>query len=219
MAESVTAADFQITGLRLYFDNNRPEITVKRNQPVTFFTDINFAGSGLLQGYWEVDGRLIANVSRHVVSGGRVTIEAPESPSLPTFDPGSHIVRFVIINHDSLPLPEAIYFVTAEEYKELLSIKLIYPRDNERISYKYLNFRWTPIDEISTYLIEFTEETKGKSIFSAYTTRADYKLPPPVIKTVFISSRTYSWRIKGLNANGKVTGESPIYKFTFGKGK
>jgi hypothetical protein len=75
---TAAGAEFKVTRLRLYFENNRPDITVKRNQPsVNAYAEISFVGSGLLQGYWEVDGRIISTVNRNFVYGQSVTIVTP----------------------------------------------------------------------------------------------------------------------------------------------
>ncbi len=96
---SEATAEFMITRLQLYFENGRAEITVKRNQPgLKAYAEIRYVGSGLLQGYWEVDGRILSHVNRHLVYGRSLTLESPEIPSLPTFTTGTHIVRFLITN-------------------------------------------------------------------------------------------------------------------------
>jgi hypothetical protein len=215
---SEAAAEFSITRLQLYFENQRAEITVKRNQPsLKVFVDIRFIGSGLLRGYWEVDGnRISADVVMHLVYGRTVTIEAPEIPPLPTFSTGTHIVRFVITSPSiELPIPEAIYFVTAEEFKRIFSINLISPQDKSEMDYSPLTFKWEGKDEKVTYLIEFLEEMDGKPIFSAYTKRLDYSLPMPVLKSIFSPGKKYLWRVKGFDSENNVVVESSLFQFTF----
>ncbi len=219
IATTEAGAGFRVTRLQLYFENNRAEITVKRNQPPPkLYADIRFTGSGLLQGYWEVDGRLLLNVFQHLVYGRTVTIEAPEIPPLPTFDTGTHIVRFVITNpQGGIVLPEAIYFVTAEEFKRLLGINLIQPANNSLLAFSQLLFAWEGRKNAITYLIEFLEEGGIKPIFSAYTRKSEYKLPDPVLKTIFAPGRNYLWRVKGFDSDNNVVAESGFSKFIFGE--
>jgi hypothetical protein len=214
---SEAAAEFQITRLQLYFDNRRAEITVKRNQPsLKAYADIRFVGSGFLRCYWEVDGRILSYVNMNLVYGRSVTLESPDVPSLPTFETGTHIVKFVITNpSDALPVPEAIYFVTAEEFRRTFSIKLISPPDKSEMDYSPLTFKWEGKDATVTYLVEFLEEMDGKPIFSAYTKRLDYSLPMPVLKSIFSPGRGYLWRVKGFDAENNVVGESSLFQFTF----
>lgn len=210
------AADFSITRLQLYFENRRAEVTVKKNQPgLKAFIDIRFTGSGLLKGYWEVDGRIVSYVDRHLVSGGSITVESPEIPALPTIDTGTHLVRFVITNpiHSSLP-PEAIYFVAAEEF-EKRTIQLISPKDRSEENYLPVTFRWEGREEPTMYLVEFFEEEGQKPIFSAYVKRPFYVLPSRVLKKTFLPGKSYLWGIKGFDPDNKDIGQSSVFQFTF----
>ncbi len=211
------AAEFSITRLQLYFENRRAEITVKRNQPLLkAYADIRFTGSGLLQGYWEVDGRILSNVNQHLVYGRTVTIQSPDIPALPTFDPGAHRVRFVITSpKEEIPLPEAVYFVRAEEFRKKLPIKLVFPDNASELAYSPPGFRWRAGDATVVYLIEFYEEGGRKPVFSAYTRGTDYSLPPVVLKRVFSPGKVYLWRVKGFDTENDVAGESPVYRFSF----
>lgn len=215
---SEAVAEFSITRLQLYFENHRAEITVKRNQPtLKAFADIRFTGSGLFRGYWEVDGnRFSADVVQHLVYGRSVTIESPDIPGLPTFVTGTHILKFVITSPSlDLPLPEAIYFVTAEEFRKKFSINLISPKDKSEMDYSPPTFKWERGDQTVTYLIEFLEEGGEKPIFSAYTKRFDYSLPMPVLNNIFSPGESYLWRVKGFDTENNVVGESPLFRFNF----
>jgi hypothetical protein len=214
---SDAAAEFQITRLQLYFENRRAEITVKRNQPsLKAYADIRFVGSGFLRGYWEVDERILSYVNMNLVYGRSVTFESPDVPSLPTFETGTHIVKFVITNpSDALPVPEAIYFVTAEEFGRIFSINLTFPQDMSEMDYSPLTFKWEGKDETVTYLIEFLEEVDGKPVFSAYTKRTSYSLPAVVLKGIFSPGKKYLWRVKGFDSENNVVVESSFFQFTF----
>jgi hypothetical protein len=214
---SEAAAEFRITRLQLYFENQRAEITIKRNQPsLKAFVDIRFVGSGLLQGYWEVDGRVLSHVNRYVVYGRSITLESPEIPALPTFIAGTHLVRFVITNPtQTVSLPEAIYFVTTEEYKEKRFIQLVYPQNNSELDYSPLTFRWEGRDRNVINLVEFLEVVGEKPVFSAYTKRLEYSLPMPVLKDIFSQGKSYLWRVKGFDTENNIVGESIIFRFTF----
>ncbi len=215
---SEAAAEFKITRIQLYFENHRAEITVKRNQPaLRAFADIRFTGSGLLRGHWEVDGnRFSADVVQHLVYGRNVTIESPDIPALPTFVTGTHIIKFVITSPSmDLPIPEAIYFVTAEEFGKKFSINLVSPKDRSEIDYSPPTFKWEGGGQKVTYLIEFLEDGNGKPIFSAYSKRFDYNLPVSVLNSIFSPGKSYFWRVKGFDAENNVIRESPLFRFTF----
>jgi hypothetical protein len=209
-------ADFRITRVQLYFENGRAEITLKKNQPtLKAFANIRFTGSGLLEGFWEVDGRLISEVFEHLVYGRTVTLETPDI-RVPTFEAGSHRLRFVITNPPTdITFLDTLYFLTAEEYHEILPIDLIIPRHAAEIEYSSATFFWEDKSSSNTYLIEFLDKEGGKPIFSAYTNNTEYKLPQPVLKRTFYPDKEFLWRVKGFDRDGNKTGESPLSTFTF----
>ncbi len=210
-------AGFSINRLQLYFENRRAEITVKRNQPgLKAFADIRLAGNGLLTGYWEVDGRILDYVNRHLVYGTPVTISTPDVPPLPTFSPGTHIVRFVVTSPSSdIPIPQALYFVTAEAFGEIRPIDLDFPKDRSRVPYESVDFIWQPVKWAQTYLIVFSSSNDEKPVFSAYTRENTYRLPAMILISLFQRDENYRWRVKGYNADGNVLGESDIYQVVF----
>jgi hypothetical protein len=84
----------------------------KGHKNLKAFVDISYAGSGLLEGYWEVDGRIISRVFQQLSFGGLLELQTPDIPELPTFDPGSHKIRLVITRPvQNMPTPVVIYFV------------------------------------------------------------------------------------------------------------
>jgi hypothetical protein len=214
---TAAGSQFTITRIRLYFENNRPEITVKRDQPsVNAHAEISFIGSGLLQGYWEVDGRIISNINRNFIYGESVILTTPPEAPLPTFDEGSHIVRFVITNPQvGLSLPEALYFVSEEEWQKIKTIKLIAPADGSTLDYAPVDFSWDGGGLASAYLIEFSEEGIKKPVFSAYAKKRDYLLPEAALKSAFSPDKKYLWRVKGLDVSGIEIDESRSFSFSF----
>jgi hypothetical protein len=163
-----------------------------------------------------VDGRILENVFRHLVGGNSITLASPEIPSLPTFAPGTHMVRFIILNPiQNIPRPEAIYFVTAEEFKPLRKIELVLPLDNSELGYSPAQFNWEKENETSVYLIEFLEKEGEKPIFSAYVKKGSYVIPGEVFTSVFSVNNMYKWRVKGFDTESNIVAESPMYEFSF----
>ena len=212
-------AEFQITRLQLYFENNRAEITVKRNYPsLKAYAEVRFTGSGLLRGYWEVDGRIISHVYRHLVYGRSIILETPKQPPLPTFDPGAHILRFIMVEpQQNIPLPSAIYFVVAEKFqRKSQQISLISPEKDAEIAYTPFDFRWRTIKKPAVFLIEFfTTEQEERPIFSAYTKKEIYKLSSFVLKRIFSPGESYLWRVKAFDEEQNIISESELWRFSF----
>lgn len=206
------AADFAIKRVQLYFDNRRAETTVKRNSTLQAYADVSFSGNGLLRGYWEVDGRAYPPVIEHLSGMQSVTLTFPDVPPLPTFTPGSHIIRFVITSPVSgLRSPEIIYYVTDDEDVRIMTIlpstvagAIIDQADN--------TLSWSHLNNGSYYFIEMLDDSK-ETIFSAYTKDPFYKIPDFAFRHVFHKGNIYKWRVKGFDAEGKLIGESPISTF------
>jgi len=224
MITTEAGADFEIKRIDLYFENRRPEITVDRSFPkLRAFADIRFVGSGFLQGYWEVDGRLLSHVYQHLTYGASVTFQTPDIPHLPTFDTGSHVVRFVITNPvTDLQLPSIIYFVTAEEgQRKPVNIVLLSPVNYSLIEYAPVKFEWEKLDKTPLYFIQFSDKPESAPVFSAYAKEAYYTLPDIALKGIFSPGQKYYWKVSGFDAENNVIGESETWSFTFApeKGK
>lgn len=214
------ASDFNINRINLYFDNKRAETTVARNFPkLKAYADIRFVGSGFFQGHWEVDGRIISTVNQHLTYGRSITLQTPDIPSLPTIDPGSHIVRFVITNPQiEMPLPSIVYFVTPKESREMpVSIKLLSPNDKSEISFAPVKLEWEKPNDSSLFLLSFYYSTDGKPVFSAFVKEGSYMLTDAVLKSYFSSGKEYCWKVKGFDTNINFSGQSLMRSFTFEK--
>jgi len=210
------AADFNIKRMELYFENRRAEITVEKNYPLRAYADIRFVGSGLLQGYWEVDGRVLSYVNQHLTFGRSVTIQTPEIPPLPTFDTGTHIVRFIITNPAAeIPLPEILYFVTPAEYKRPVALTLLSPENDSTSEYSPLTFKWERLSRTTLFLIQFFDSPDSKPLFSAYTRDSSYSLPELVLKTILSPGQKYYWKVKGFDSENNVIAESHTWGFSF----
>ena len=206
-------ADFRVTRCRLYFENKKGEITVKRRQEaLRVYADIRFTGSGLLQGYWQVDNRLLSHVNQHVMPGKSITIETPEDPFLPTFSDGTHVVKFVITSPEQdIVLPKAIYYVT-DPAEKLFSISLEQPDDMTNVLYSETFFKWNTEHEVTSFLIEFIDDNGEKPVFSAFTEEYEYLLPSSVVKYYFSPNKSYFWSVKALDETHEIIGKSPLWE-------
>lgn len=214
---SESAASFNVKRVEMYFDNKRAEMTVPKYFPdLKAYADIRYTGSGLLEGYWEVDGRIISRVHQMLTFGTMVTLKTPDIPALPTFDPGSHIIRFVITNQGvGLPTPALIYFVTTEEFKartKELAVKS--PQDGSAIDRKSAAFKWGTFNSASLFLVQYYESIEAKPVFSAYTKKNYYVLPEQVFTNIFSSGKKYYWRVTGYSDKDNIIGESATNSFT-----
>jgi len=220
-AYSLIPPQLVVRRIELYFDNNRPEITIDKSyQRLKAYAKITFQYAGLLEGYWEVDGRIISRVSEHLTTGNTVILETPEVPPLPTFDPGTHVVKFIVTNpaDKTFPLPSMLYFVTAQgSTNPQTALKLLSPVDKAFLKYGPPIFSWEKLGAKATYTVQFYRDPASTPFFSALTTDTSYTLPYAVLRDVFKPGVKYYWRVKG--GEDRVEGESPLREFRFRRSK
>ncbi len=214
---SAGRGNLSISRMRLYFENQKGEISVKRNeQRLKAFADIFYTGSGLLKGYWQIDGRIISHVNKHLVSGAGRGAETLYVPALPTFIDGTHDVKFIITSpQQGLALPKALYYVRPYEAERLIAISQTGPFNGAPVEYTAVAFHWVPDKTLATYLVEFQGEHDKKPIFSAYTRKAGYTLPPMAVKYYFKAGLRYLWKVKGFDGADNLAGESDVRAFRF----
>lgn len=211
-------ADFEIKRTELYFENRRVETTVERNhRGLKAYADIRFVGSGLLQGYWEVDGRVLSTVNRHLAFGASVTLQTPEIPPLPTFDTGFHTVRFAVTSPvTNIPLPSIRYFVLPKEIKgKPGAIRLLSPENGAEIDYSPVKFQWEKRSGTALFFVQFFEHTDSNPVFSAYTKDPAYTLPETVLKGIFSPDKKYYWKTTAFDSENNITAESEVRSFSF----
>ncbi len=212
-------AEFRISGTRLFFENNRPEITISSNQPLPeLYAEIRHTGTGLLKGYWEVDGKIFSNVFKTISNVDRTIITSPSMPSFPTFDPGTHVVRFIITSpQENIDFPKVIYFVKPVAYTKQLPIRLVLPQDNASLKFTSGEFKWEETHSVksATYLIEFREMAEEKTIFSAYVTKGNYRLSDDLLGRYFKAGENYQWSVTGFDTDDEIYSVSGRFSFFF----
>jgi len=199
-----------ISRIKLYFENNRPEITLNRNQsPPGLFAKIDFEGSGYIKGFWEIDGKRQSYVSRYIAKGRSITLNYPAAPPIPTFKYGTHKVRFVITApHMNIKFPYALYFITSDEREQIAEIQLLQPAEGEDIAYEPIFFLWKPVPKALVYLITVFSKTRQTQIFAAYTRKNEYALKSNILMSRIKPEEKYIWNVIGFNDQNEITAES-----------
>ncbi len=206
-----------INRVSLYFQNRKAETTVKRNEKLYAFVDISFSGSGLLKGYWEIDGHMAApRVFKYITYGTKVTLKTPDTSQINTFETGTHFIKFVITSpQPAFEMPKAIYYVSGQPAEEVSSIKLLSPRNNDSIEVKEdepVQFIWKNKDGTYFYLLEFFQEDSEKPVFSAYTKSSAYSMPPYIARHYFNKGK-YRWLVIGFDENSNTVAKSNTKTF------
>lgn len=204
---------FGISRLELAFPDGKGQATVRRNeQGLRATATLTTTGSGLLQGFWEVDGRPLLPIDRHVTFGQVVTIETPAIAPLPTFDPGTHLLRFVV-TAPTVPfnLPTLVYTVTPEEGRP---IQLQGPLPQAILPYAPASFSWHAQNGAGHYELRFMA-ADGTSLFAAITKTPDYRLTDLALRKFFTPGARYLWQVTAFDADGRPAGESKPVPFGF----
>ncbi len=213
-----SVAAFSLRRIELYFDHmqRKNEVMVQRNyRGLKAYADIYYNGSGILNGYWEVDGLIIERVHRFVPSGGKVTLATPSVPDLPTFDPGYHIVKFIVTSPEtSFEVPEMVYWVKGTDEPAKRSLVLTTPQDGADISTDF-SFAWEKMKKAAVYLISFAKEDDKTVCFSALTRDTAYRIPTPVLSQYFVAGKKFLWSVKGYDTENNVIAESGARSFFF----
>jgi hypothetical protein len=216
-----SSAPFGLQTLQLYFENRLIDVTVDRNYPkLKAYIDILPVGSGILQGNWTVDGRIISNVVQPLAAGQAVTLQTPDIPPLPTYEVGTHQLQFNITHPvTSVAMPTIIYHVSpTESVLALARITLVSPSLGSLQPYSPVNFQWEGLNLTALYLVEFFNDEKGSSpVFSAFTKKTHYALPASTFTSFFENGATYYWKVTGLSETKNPVGESERRSFSFKK--
>ncbi len=208
------ALPLHVSRIQLYFANKRADITANKNQKLSLSVDLKLYGKGLLKGYWEVDGRLISRVYKQINYSKTITLKVPKIPGLPTYEVGTHRVRFVITSPEpGISLPQAIYFVKEQPSLVSSTIKLIKPKKYAVMDGDVWEFIWEPKSKTDTYMLEFYKKNEKKPIFSALSRTPAYTIPGYIVKKIFNTGGTYSWKVSGYNSFSNQIGVSETRDF------
>lgn len=209
---------FSLKRIELYFDQvqRQNEVMVQRNhRGLKAYADIYYNGSGILNGYWEVDGLIIERVNRFVPTGGKVILATPSVPDLPTFDPGYHIVKFIVIAPEmSFEVPEMVYWVKGTDEPIKRSLVLTNPADGADIPTDF-SFTWDKMEKAAVYLISFAKGEDKTICFSALTRDTSYRIPSSILAEYFTAGEKFLWSVKGYDTENNIIAESGIRRFHF----
>ncbi|WP_158508743.1 S8 family serine peptidase [Thermosulfidibacter takaii] len=210
-------SELYIKSIKLYFNNGKAEITVPRKyEGLNTYAQIDYAGSGVLIGYWEVDGRILSHVHRHITFGRSLVLETPSVPKLPTFEEGYHTVRFVIKNpKQDIKFPKAIYYVTSGLVEKPKVIKLLEPKNRGSLEYNAFEFKWKKLSGVNYYTLVVRRMGNAANVLVAVTKRNSYKLSKKLLMEKFDPAETYEWMVYGFDANDRLVGQSEKWVFRF----
>ena len=208
------AGDFALNRIDLYFDGNTPHASVAMHDRLNAFARVSFNGSGLLRGYWQVDGHAYAPISVSLAGRESIVLKFSEQQFLPTFNPGTHRVEFVVTSPTpAFETPYALYLVSHTPESPLIPVTLKTPGEQEAVFRETALYRWEPAAKAVTYRIDFFAAGSTEALFSAYTLEGDYALPAYAGGSFFEPGREYSWQVTGYNSEGNAVAKSAARTF------
>jgi hypothetical protein len=123
------SAPFAISLLRMRWEDGKTDRSVTQGfAPLVAFADLKYAGTGLLQAQWVVDGIPMGTFTRQLAFAGMVSLDSGTLVPLPTTAPGEHLVSLRILSPVvSFQAPAIRYFVRLGNGEEAVWIEEITP--------------------------------------------------------------------------------------------
>jgi hypothetical protein len=209
----------------LRFDDQSRFRVVATDAALTARLRATSAGSGILQGSWEVSGptgtqgdgwRPIGRV-RQFLAGSRSTVF--ESPALPTGRPGTYRVRFVAEPRQGRDagtgVPVLQYSVTGAR-SDTPSLGLVEPRAGAGLN-AAIRFRWAAVPGARAYRVEFFADSgMTRRLAAVDTAGTGTGLRPPTLARL-AGADPLLWRVIAVGADGRALAVSPARRLGGGR--
>ncbi len=162
------SAGLVITRQALYFDDGSVLKRVEQDEPLHALTMLNYGGSGLIKGIWEVATPAstageplfmpLKPVRQFLGAGGEAVLR---SPPLDTAEPGIYLVRFRM--EEPLFSDEDFhirYFVGLAEQGPPITLRLNTPADGSQL-HSETRFSWGAVNGAVAYQLELYERPRS----------------------------------------------------------
>ena len=150
-----------ISAVELLFENNKKAYIVVplKSRFLMARARIKYEGTGILQGFWTVDGAPYISFSKALTFGQSVELTLDRIPAL---EPGLHVVSLRITNPRpvegmDLQMPQIYYFVSAIPQK----IEIYSPLAGEVYFLgEKVELRWRPVTGVQSYSVVLSKQKK-----------------------------------------------------------
>jgi len=229
---AVAAATIQIGGgaggalglsrVSLHFEDRSLVRVLRSGDTAVAVAEINYTGSGVLNGLWEVAAPPstqgepvfvpVGSASVNLASGGLTEVT---SPNLPATLEGTYYVRFrirsPIVPFTSLLLRYAVEGGSSE----VLPIEIVSPQQHATLNVG-THFEWQPASGAVAYRLEFYEpdpalETLDPLCGQWVPSEQRDAVLSALAQTHLQAGRSYRWRIIALSADSRVVARSAFY--------
>lgn len=150
-----------ISAVELLFENNKKAYIVVplKSQFLRARARIKYEGTGILQGFWTIDGAPYSSFSKTLTFGQSVELMLDRIPAL---EPGLHVLSLRITNPQpvegmDLQMPRIYYFVSAIPQK----IEICSPLMGEVYFLgEKVELRWKPVMGVQNYSVVISKQKK-----------------------------------------------------------
>jgi len=219
------AGPLTLSRVSLHFEDRSFVRVLRAGDSAVAIAEINYSGSGVLNGFWEVatppstQGQPVfvpfASASTNLAAGG---LSEVTSPALPSASAGNYFVRFRV-RTPAVPFEGLVirYAVEAAE-TATLPIETISPAEHATL-HADTRFEWRPTPGAVAYRLEFytadvvpgaDPPTSGQWVPASE--RGAFL--STLAQTHFDAARLYRWRIIALDGDSRVVGRSALYELT-----
>jgi hypothetical protein len=211
-----------LSRVSLHFEDRSLVRVLRSGDSAVAVAEINYTGSGVLNGLWEVAAPPstqgepvfvpVASTSVNLASGGLTEVS---SPALPATLEGSYYVRFRI-RSPVVPFTSLLLRYAVEGgSSEVRPIEIVGPRQHATLDVG-THFEWQPSPDAVAYRLEFYEPDPAREALDPIcgqwvpSSQRDAVLSA-LARTHLEAGRSYRWRIIALSTDSRVVARSAFY--------
>ncbi|HME38380.1 MAG TPA: hypothetical protein VKG63_05390 [Steroidobacteraceae bacterium] len=217
------AGPLALSRVALHFDDRSLQRVLRAGESTVAIAEINYTGSGVLSGLWEVASPPttlgqpvfvpLAGATLNLAGGGMSELT---SPPLPDTLAGIYLVRFRVRN-PSVPFTGLTlrYAVETDSFTEP-PIEVQSPKTHATLKSDTV-FAWQPAASAESYRLEFYEADLANLDHPPVSgtwlpgTRRDVVLSA-LTQSHLQPGQSYHWRVIALDAQGEIIGRSGLYE-------
>jgi len=171
-------------------------------------------GTGIVSGYWLIDGKPFEFFNETVNQGQIKTIFTKDTPGLPVFDPGMHTITIQLTRpaNQTFVIQTLRYFVLP--YQNI--IEILSPADGSIIKENEIPaFSWQKAVGVSYYQIVFSNhvlrllQPDSNLVWLDCQERLNFTPDDTLWKSITRNEWTY-WQVRALDSNKNILAESNI---------
>jgi hypothetical protein len=207
----------------LHFDDRSLVKVLRPGESALAIAEINYAGSGVLNGLWELAAPPstlgepvfvpLASVSTNLGGGGLTEVA---SPALPASAPGLYYLRFRV-REPQVPFTGLVLRYAVEDGAPARApIEVLGPEPHALLQ-PDTRFSWRPAPEAVAYRLEFfdspTADEDSRPVSGQWVPAQERDALLSVLaQTHLAAGQAFHWRIVALDAQSQVVGRSALYE-------